>query len=75
MRRTISTTLAAVTNDVELLFENSCFPLTKAEIIHKARTSGVPLDLQFLLLRIPSRFYESKKELISQIVVRNALKI
>ncbi len=57
--------------DLELLLEKASFPLTKAELVHKAEAKRVPLDLLLLLRRLPSRFYRSKDELISQCVVRS----
>lgn len=56
--------------DLELLLENISFPLTKAEIIHKAEARGVSLPLLSLLRNLPSRFYRSKNELISQYISR-----
>ena len=58
---------------LETLLENTPFPLTKAEIIHKAEAKGVPLPLLGLFRNLPSRFYRSKGELISQCISRNML--
>ena len=58
-------------NKLEPLLENISFPLTKAEIIHKAEAKQVPPYLLGLLRNLPSRFYHSKDELISQCVVRS----
>ena len=52
--------------DLELLLESFSFPLTKAEIIHKAEAKRVPPYLLGLLRNLPSRFYHSKNELIGQ---------
>jgi len=57
---------------LEPLLENTSFPLTKAEIIHKAEAQGVPSPLLALLRNLPSRFYRSKNELSSQCVCRSA---
>ncbi len=56
---------------LELLLEGISFPLTKAEIIHHAELKGVSPSLLGLFRRLPSRFYRSKDELISQCVVRS----
>jgi len=56
---------------LETLLENAPFPLTKAEIIHKAETKGIPLSLLGLLRSLPSRFYRSKGELVSQCICRS----
>ena len=55
----------------ESLFGNTSFPLTKAEVVHKAKTVGVPPSLLALLGSLPSRFYRSKEELISQCICRS----
>ncbi|WP_424948515.1 DUF2795 domain-containing protein [Dehalococcoides mccartyi] len=47
------------------------FPLTKAEIIHNAESKGVSPSLLGLFRKLPSRFYRSKYELISQCLVRS----
>jgi hypothetical protein len=57
--------------DLELLLESVSFPLTKAEIIHRAEVKGAPPYLLGSLRKLPSRFYHSKNELISQCVVRS----
>jgi hypothetical protein len=53
-------------SDFELLFENVSFPLTKAEVICKAKKEGFPAGLLNLLNNLPSRFYRSKNELFNQ---------
>ena len=57
--------------DLESILGNTSFPLTKAEIVHKAKTAGVPQALLALLGSLPSRFYRSKEELISQCICRS----
>lgn len=52
--------------DFEPLLINLSFPLTKAEIIHRAEAEGFPLPTLWLLRNLPSRFYRLKNELISQ---------
>jgi len=65
--------ISSVINEKHLrvLLENDSFPLTKAEIIHKAEAKGVPLTTLSLLRKLPSRFYRSKGELISQCISTN----
>ena len=55
----------------ESLFGNTSFPLTKAEVVHKAKTLGVPPALLVLLNSLPSRFYHSREELINQCICRS----
>jgi hypothetical protein len=59
--------ISSVVNDKDLehLLESVSYPLTKAEIIHKAEAKRVPSTLLGLLHKLPSRFYHSKDELIS----------
>ncbi len=57
--------------DLDQLLERVSFPLTKAEIIHNAELKGFSPSLLGLLRKLPSRFYRSKDELISQCVVRS----
>ncbi|AMU86009.1 DUF2795 domain-containing protein [Dehalococcoides mccartyi] len=57
--------------DLDQLLERVSFPLTKAEIIHNAELKGVSPSLLGLFRKLPSRFYRSKDELISQCVVRS----
>ena len=56
--------------DFELIFENVSFPLTKAELIHKAKLVGVSLAVLDLINCFPSRFYHSKDEVINQFITR-----
>ncbi len=60
-------------NDFEPLLINILFPLTKADIIHRAEAEGFPLPILWLLRNLPSRFYRSKNELISQCFSRNII--
>ena len=55
----------------ESLFGNTSFPLTKAEVVHKAKAVGVPPALLVILNSLPSRFYRSKEELINQCICRS----
>ena len=57
--------------DFESLFGNTSFPLTKAEVVHKAKAVGVPPALLVILNSLPSRFYRSKEELINQCICRS----
>ena len=49
------------------------FPLTKAELIRRAEAEGFPLPILWLLRNLPSRFYRSKNELISQCFGRSII--
>jgi hypothetical protein len=57
--------------DFESLFGNTPFPLTKAEVIHRAKTVGVPPALLVFLNSLPSRFCRSKEELINLCICRS----
>jgi hypothetical protein len=59
--------------DLESLLINISFPLTKAEIIHRAEAEGFPLPILWLLRNLPSRFYRSKNEFISQCFSRSII--
>jgi hypothetical protein len=59
--------------DIEPLLDDISFPLTKAEIIHKAEVQGVPPSTLALLRRLPSRFYQSKGEFIGYCLVSSML--
>ncbi len=59
--------------DFEPLLINISFPLTKAEIIHRAEAEGFPLPILWLFRNLPSRFYRSKNELISQCFSRRII--
>jgi len=65
--------ISSVINEKHLkaLLENASFPLTKAEATHKAEANGVPSSMLSLLRKLPSRFYRSKGELISQCISTN----
>jgi hypothetical protein len=59
--------------DIEPLLDDISFPLTKAELIHKAEVQGVPPSTLALLRRLPSRFYQSKDEFIGYCLIRSML--
>jgi hypothetical protein len=65
--------IPSVVNDknLEHLLESVSFPLTKDEIIQKAEAKRVPPYLIGLFRNLPSRFYQSKNELIGQCVIRS----
>jgi hypothetical protein len=52
--------------DLELLLKNVSYPLTKADLIYKAKSMGVPPYLMSMLKHLPARFYRSKNEIINQ---------
>ena len=56
--------------DLDLLFENASFPLTKAELIYKAEMAGVSLTVLELIHSLPSRFYRSRAEVINHCINR-----
>ena len=58
-------------NDFESLTKNYSFPLTKAEVIYRAKSAGGTPALLILLRSLPSRFYRSKEELICQCICRS----
>jgi hypothetical protein len=70
MIESIFTSSRVNTQDFESLLENASFPLTKSEIIYKAKMAEVPAPLLDLLSTLPSRFYQSKEELISLCIGR-----
>ena len=57
--------------DFESILENASFPLTKAELIQKAKMAGVSLAVLNLIYRLPSRFYHSRRELVNQFINRS----
>ena len=58
-------------NELDLLLENTVFPLTKADILHEAEVKRVAPHLSGLIRNLPSRFYRSRGELISQCISRS----
>lgn len=62
---------AAKDRDLELILEDTHYPVTKAEIIHIAKAKSVSEFLLYLLHGLPSRFYWSRNELLGQCVCRS----
>jgi hypothetical protein len=71
MNGEIFSTCAIYEKDLGRLLESFSFPLTKAEIIHNAEACQGSQYLLDLLRKLPSRFYHSEIELVSQCVVRS----
>lgn len=56
---------------LEALLLSAPFPMTKAEILHYAKVSKASDKFLDLLVRLPSRCYLSKKELVNEYFLKN----
>jgi hypothetical protein len=54
------------------LLGNASFPLTKADIIHRANRLGAPVILMVVLSRLPSRLYRCRDEVVNLCICRSA---
>ena len=56
--------------DLEPILEGVSFPLTKAELKHRARMVKVPLPILDMINKLPARFYRSRSEVIGELINR-----